>query len=95
MLLCAIAFGQAASHSLLGLAQPPASGYPVAPTAHADSDEIDLARSSAPRELSDSADVFAVRDGAIRRIHRGPTGAACMLARDLHEGSVLSHVLQS
>jgi hypothetical protein len=87
-LLFAVACAQAANVSSLALAQTPASRYPVAPAAFADADEIALARSAAPRELSDSADIFTARAGAIIRIHRGSTGAACMVARDLHEGSV-------
>ncbi|MBC7894076.1 MAG: hypothetical protein H7066_01615 [Cytophagaceae bacterium] len=62
--------------------------YPVVPVPLADSIEIALALTAAPRELTDSADVFVVSAGVIRHVKRGTTGAGCTVARDLHEGSL-------
>jgi len=77
---------------LCALSQPaagqPGPKYPVSPKPLEVAAEIALARSAAPPEVSDSAEVVAIRDGEVRVIHRGSSGAACMVARDLHEGSL-------
>ena len=69
-------------------AQPAPNGYPVKPVPLADSAEISLAVSAAPAELSELASVYAVRDGKVLTLRRGTNGAACMVARDLHGGSL-------
>ena len=69
-------------------AQPAPNGYPVKPVPLADSAEISLAVSAAPAEVSDLATVYAVRDGEVLTLRRGTNGAACMVARDLHGGSL-------
>lgn len=68
-------------------AQSP-NGYPVKPVPLADSAEISLAVSAAPPELSSLATVYAVRDGQVLTLRRGSNGTACMVARDLHAGSL-------
>jgi len=69
-------------------AQSPPNGYPVKPVPLADSAEIALAVSAAPAEVSALATVYAVRDGQVLTVRRGTNGNACMVARDLHEGSL-------
>ena len=69
-------------------AQSAPNGYPVKPVPLADSAEISLAVSAAPAELSDLATVYAVRDGQVLTLRRGTNGAACMVARDSHAGSL-------
>jgi hypothetical protein len=69
-------------------AQSPPAGYPVRPVPLADSAEIALATSAAPAEVSRLATVYAVRDGQVLTLRRGSNGAACMVARDLHGGSL-------
>jgi hypothetical protein len=69
-------------------AQSVPNGYPVTPVPLADSVEIALAVSAAPAELSSQATVYAVRDGQVLTLRRGSNGSACMVARDLHGGSL-------
>jgi len=69
-------------------AQAAPNGYPVKPVPLSDSAEIALAVSAAPPELSDQATVYAVRDGQVLTIRRGSNGSACVVARDLHGGSL-------
>src|SRR6185503_17234104 len=61
--------------------------YPVIPRALPDSEEIVLAVSAAPDEVSSRADVFTLRGTKFEKIRAGSNGVACMVARDLHEGS--------
>lgn len=70
----------------VGQASP--SGYPVNPVPLPDADEIALAVSAAPAELSAEATVYAVRDGKVIRIRPGTNGSSCMVARDSHGGSL-------
>lgn len=72
----------------LAVGQAPPSGYPVKPVPLPDAEEIALAVSAAPAELSDKATVYAVRDGTVLTIRAGTNGASCMVARDLHGGSL-------
>jgi hypothetical protein len=53
-----------------------------------DSTEISLARSAAPPELADSAQVLAVHAGRVRVLHPGTSGSVCVVIRDFHPGSV-------
>jgi len=71
-----------------GAAQSTPNGYPVKPTPLPDSVEFALAVSAAPPELSDHATVYAVRDGQVLTLRRGSNGSACVVARDLHGGSL-------
>ena len=77
-----------ASFAAIAGAQPSPNGYPVKPVPLADSAEIALAVSAAPAELSSQATVYAVRDGQVLTLRRGSNGSACMVARDLHGGSL-------
>ena len=63
------------------------SKYPVRPVPLPDAEEIALATTAAPAEISERADVFTIKDGKPVRIRQGTNGAACMVARDSHEGS--------
>ena len=74
--------------SAAGAAQPAPNGYPVKPAPLPDSAEIVLAVSAAPPELSSKATVYAVRDGQVLTLRRGSNGSACVVARDLHGGSL-------
>src|SRR6185436_5004064 len=69
-------------------AQGAPGGYPVKPVPLPDSVEIALAVSAAPPELSNQATVYAVRDGQVLTLRRGSNGSACVVARDLHGGSL-------
>jgi hypothetical protein len=69
-------------------AQSPAGGYPVRPVPLADSVEISLAVSAAPPEVTSQATVYAVREGKVLTLREGSNGVACMVARDLHQGSL-------
>jgi len=69
-------------------AQAAPNGYPVKPVPLPDSAEIALAVSAAPAELSNQATVYAVRAGQVLTLRRGSNGSACMVARDLHGGSL-------
>jgi hypothetical protein len=62
--------------------------YPVAPKALPDSEEIALARSAAPAEIVAAASIYTVRDGKPNVLRQGTNGCACMVSRDLHEGSL-------
>jgi len=62
--------------------------YPVVPRTLADSQEIRLARSAAPAEISAAASVYTVRDGKPYLLRAGTNGCACMVSRDLHGGSL-------
>jgi hypothetical protein len=65
-----------------------ARDYPVKPVPLPDSAEIALAESAAPADLAKGSTVYAVREGQILTIRQGSNGAACMVARDYHGGSL-------
>ena len=79
----ALAIAGARSHAQ-GSAAP---GYPIVPRALADSAEIALAMSAAPTEISSKATIWGFRDAKAVVLREGTNGAACMVSRDLHEGS--------
>ena len=66
-------------------AQTPA--YPVAPRSLGDAEEIALAMSAAPAEVSSKADVYVLRGTDFVKVIAGTNGCACMVGRDSHEGS--------
>lgn len=70
-----------------GNAQSSNVQYPVVPSALPDSEEVTLAMSAAPAEISGRAEIYTVKDGHRVRIRTGTNGCACMVARDLHRGS--------
>lgn len=65
----------------------PAKVYPSPPRALGDADEIALAITAAPAEISENADVYVLRGTEYVKARSGTNGCACMVARDLHEGS--------
>ena len=65
-----------------------AARYPVRPTSLADAEEIALAMSAAPEEVSSRADIYALRGTRFEKIRPGTNGTACMVARDYHPGSL-------
>jgi hypothetical protein len=73
---------------LLGSSSLSAQGYPVIPRALPDSEEIVLARSAAPAEISGAAAIYTVSAGKAVQLRAGTNGCSCMVARDLHEGSL-------
>ena len=66
-------------------AQAPA--YPVAPRSLGEAEEIALAMSAAPAEVSSKADVYVLRGTDFVKVKAGTNGCACMVGRDSHEGS--------
>lgn len=69
-------------------AQTPArGGYPVIPRVLPEQEEIALARSAAPQEISGRADIYVLRATGLEKVVRGTNGCACLVSRDLHEGS--------
>jgi hypothetical protein len=79
---------QTLSAVLLGVTPLSAQGYPVIPRSLPDSEEILLARSAAPAEIAAAASVYTVRGGKAVQLRAGTNGCSCMVARDLHEGSL-------
>jgi hypothetical protein len=66
----------------------PQDRFPVAPQVRPDPDEIALAMTAAPAEISSRAAIYTVRDGRAIQIRNGTNECACMVGRDLHEGSL-------
>lgn len=52
------------------------------PPLYPDAYEIALARSAAPPELSDEADVYVLRRGGHEKVYTGTNGTACLVSRD-------------
>lgn len=89
MKTCAFAVGISVTLATAAVAQSGRTGgYPVIPRALPDTEEIALARSAAPAEISAAASVYTIRDGKPFVLRAGTNGCACMVARDLHEGSL-------
>ena len=61
--------------------------YPVPPKPLPAAEEIALAVSAAPDEISSRSDVYVLRGTAFVKVRTGTNGGACMVGRDLHEGS--------
>ncbi|HVT38219.1 MAG TPA: hypothetical protein VHE78_04205 [Gemmatimonadaceae bacterium] len=72
---------------LLGAQAAPVPGYPVAPRPLPEAEEIALAMSAAPTEISSRADVYVLRATGFVRVRTGTNGCACLVGRDLHQGS--------
>jgi len=93
-----LAFAAAASIALLlsvgtisplqAQAQQAKPAYPVVPRSLPDAEEIALAVSAAPDEVSSRADVYVLRGSEWVKARPGTNGCACLVARDLHEGSL-------
>lgn len=83
--------------ALLALSGSPASAgaqaagsiprYPVPPALLPEADEIRLAESAAPSEVSSKAGIYVLRASGPALVREGTNGVMCMVARDLHEGS--------
>jgi hypothetical protein len=63
------------------------SEYPIPPRTMPEAEEIVLALSAAPAEISSKADVYVLRATGFAKVRRGTNGCACMVSRDLHAGS--------
>ena len=61
--------------------------YPVRPAPLPEAEEIRLAESAAPREVSSRAGIYLLRPTGPEQVRPGSNGVMCMVARDLHEGS--------
>jgi hypothetical protein len=61
--------------------------YPTPPKPLGDEAEIALALTAAPAEITSGADVYVLRGTEFVKAKTGTNGCACMVARDLHEGS--------
>ena len=69
------------------LAAQPQSSYPSPPKSLGEDVEIALALTAAPSEITADADVYVLRGTEFVKAKSGSNGCACMVARDLHEGS--------
>ena len=63
------------------------SVYPTPPRSLGESAEIALALSAAPAEISANADVYVLRGTDFVKARSGTNGCACVVGRDLHDGS--------
>jgi hypothetical protein len=63
------------------------TAYPVPPRSLGEAEEITLAMSAAPAEVSSKADVYVLRGTDFVKVKTGTNGCACMVGRDSHEGS--------
>jgi hypothetical protein len=68
-------------------AQPARPRYPVRPAPLPEAEEIRLAESAAPREVSSRAGIYVLRATGPEVVRPSANGVMCMVARDLHEGS--------
>ena len=62
-------------------------GYPTPPRSLGEADEIALAMTAAPEEISSKADIYVLRGTDYVKARAGTNGCSCMVGRDLHEGS--------
>ncbi len=61
--------------------------YPAPPKSLGEELEMALAMTAAPSEITADADVYVLRGTDFVKAKSGTNGCACMVARDLHEGS--------
>ena len=61
--------------------------YPVRPAPLPEAEEIRLAESAAPHEVSSRAGIYVLRPTGPEQVRPSSNGVMCMVARDLHEGS--------
>lgn len=76
-----------AAHTAVN-SQTASTNYPARPVALPDAQEIALAESAAPATIGKHAAVYTIRAGQPVRIREGSNGVTCMVARDLHPGSL-------
>jgi hypothetical protein len=62
--------------------------YPERPRPLPEAEEIALAMSAAPAEISAQAAVYVLRATGPARAREGTNGCTCMVSRDLHKGSL-------
>ena len=62
--------------------------YPERPRPLPEAEEIALAMSAAPAEISAKATVYVLRATGPARAQEGTNGCTCMVSRDLHKGSL-------
>lgn len=62
-------------------------GYPVPPRSLGEAEEISLAMTAAPEEISARADIYVLLGTEYVKARAGTNGCSCMVGRDLHEGS--------
>ena len=65
-----------------------ATGYPSKPVPLPEAQEIALARSAAPKEVSGDATVYVLRASGPAVAKQGTNGFTCIVSRDLHPGSL-------
>ncbi len=87
LLILATVVGPLARVAAAQPSAPAPSRYPFPPTAMAEEEEIAIARSAAPPEVSSRADIYVLRGTGFVKIRPGASGSACIVVRDLHEGS--------
>src|SRR3954462_3756722 len=63
-------------------------GFPERPRPLPEAEEIALATSAAPAEISAKATVYVLRATGPARAREGTNGCTCMVSRDLHKGSL-------
>src|SRR6185295_15905510 len=61
--------------------------YPTPPRPLGEAEEIALAVTAAPSEISGKADVYVLRGTDFVKAKAGTNGCACMVGRDSHDGS--------
>lgn len=71
-----------------GVGAQSTSRYPSPPKPLPEAEEVAIALSAAPAEVSAHADVFVLRGTEYVKARNGTSGAACAVVRDLHEGSL-------
>lgn len=73
--------------ALLLAAPLAAQTYPSPPRPMPEDEEIALARSAAPEQVSAAADVWVLREHGYAKAVTGTNGCGCIVTRDYHEGS--------
>ena len=82
--------GLAATVALGAVAAPllgQAEAYPERPRPLPEAEEIALAMTAAPAEVSAKATIYVLRGAGPTRAREGTNGCTCMVSRDLHRGS--------
>jgi hypothetical protein len=72
----------------LAAAQATSTRYPFAPRPLPEAEEIALAQSAAPSQVSSNADIYVLRGTEFVKARAGTNGCSCMVGRDLHETSL-------
>lgn len=80
----AIGIGVAFGRPLSGQTE----AYPARPQPLQEAEEIALAMSAAPKEVSANATIYVLRGTGPAIAREGTNGCTCMVSRDLHKGSL-------